>query len=154
MSLSSLQALQTILEHILNKPSMMEDDGELTKIKYTLLLKHNMSDISKMWWWMPLISTGPETYSIQLTFSQCIMLVSTFWCPSDSCRNSTGIQSFFSLYKVIFWDTFTQDNFFFLSYNLVTICIIVFISSDKQLIPYADNLMNSFRSKHIKLMSM
>jgi len=34
--------------------------------------------------------------------------------------------------------------FFFLSYNLVTIGIIVFISSDKQLMPYADNLMNSF----------
>jgi len=42
----------------------MENDGELTKIKYTLLLKHSMSDISKMRWWMPLISPGPEADSI------------------------------------------------------------------------------------------
>jgi len=48
MSLLSLQALQAILEYIVNKPSIMEDDGELTKIKYTLLLKHSMSDISTM----------------------------------------------------------------------------------------------------------
>ena len=43
---------------------MMENDGELTKIKYTLLLKHSISDISKMQWWMPPISTSPKTYSI------------------------------------------------------------------------------------------
>jgi len=47
-SLSSLLALQAILEYIVNEPSMMENDGELTEIKYTLLLKHSMSDISKM----------------------------------------------------------------------------------------------------------
>ena len=38
------------------------------------------------------------------------------WIPAKfkhSCRNSTGIQSFFSLYKVIFWDTFTQDILLF-----------------------------------------
>jgi len=66
MSLSSLQGLQYILEYSVNKPSMVESDGELTKIKYTLLLKHSMSDISKMAWWMPPISTGPETDSIVL----------------------------------------------------------------------------------------
>jgi len=43
---------------------MMESDGELTKIKYTLLLKHSMSDISKMKWRMPLISPGPKADSI------------------------------------------------------------------------------------------
>jgi len=42
---------------------MMENDGEMTKIKYTLLLKHSMSDISKMKWWMPIISPGPEADS-------------------------------------------------------------------------------------------
>jgi len=42
----------------------MENDGELTKIKYTLLLEDSMSDISKMRWWMPLISPGPEADSI------------------------------------------------------------------------------------------
>jgi len=39
---------------------MMENDGKLTKREYTLLLKHNMSNISKMQWWMPLISSDPE----------------------------------------------------------------------------------------------
>jgi hypothetical protein len=29
-------------------PLMMENDGELTKIEYILLLKHSMSDISRM----------------------------------------------------------------------------------------------------------
>jgi len=44
------------------------NDGEWwrtdKKIEYTLLLKHSMSDISKIWSWMPLISTSPKTYSI------------------------------------------------------------------------------------------
>jgi len=43
---------------------MMVNDGELTKIKYTHLLKHSMSHISKMRWWTPLISPGPEADSI------------------------------------------------------------------------------------------
>jgi hypothetical protein len=42
---------------------MMENDGELTKIEYTLLLKHSMSDTSRMRWRMPLVSLGPETDS-------------------------------------------------------------------------------------------
>ena len=35
----------------------MENDGKLRKRLYTLLLKHNMSNISTMQWWMPLISS-------------------------------------------------------------------------------------------------
>jgi len=31
----------------------MEYDGKLRKREYTILLKHNMSNISKMQWWMP-----------------------------------------------------------------------------------------------------
>ena len=41
----------------------MENDGKLTKREYTLLLKHNMSNISKMQWWMPLISSDPKADS-------------------------------------------------------------------------------------------
>jgi len=52
------------LEYILNKPSIMENDGKLRRREYTLLLKHNMSDVFKMQWWMPLISPGPEADSI------------------------------------------------------------------------------------------
>jgi len=48
------------LEYILNEPSIMENDGKLRKREYTLLLKHNMSNISKMEWWMPLISSYPN----------------------------------------------------------------------------------------------
>jgi len=42
---------------------MMENDGKLTKREYTLLLKHNMSNISKMQWWMPIISSDPKADS-------------------------------------------------------------------------------------------
>jgi hypothetical protein len=52
-----------ILEYVVIEPSMMENNGELTKIEHTLLLKHSMSDISRMRGWMPLISLGPETDS-------------------------------------------------------------------------------------------
>jgi len=38
----------------------MENDGKLRKRQYTLLLKHNMSNISKMQWWMPVISSYPN----------------------------------------------------------------------------------------------
>jgi len=48
MSLSSIGAHSMTLEYILNEPSMMENDGKLRKREYTLLLKHNMSNISKM----------------------------------------------------------------------------------------------------------
>jgi len=41
----------------------MENDGKLRKREYTLLLKHNMSNISKMEWWMPLISSYPNADS-------------------------------------------------------------------------------------------
>jgi len=41
----------------------MENDGKLRKREYTLLLKHNMSNISKMQWWMPLISSHPNADS-------------------------------------------------------------------------------------------
>jgi len=51
------------LEYILNKPPIMENDGKLRKREYTLLLKHNMSNISKMQWWMPLISSDPKADS-------------------------------------------------------------------------------------------
>jgi len=51
------------LEYILNEPLMMENDGKLTKREYTLLLEHNMSNMSKMQWWMPLISSYPNYYS-------------------------------------------------------------------------------------------
>jgi hypothetical protein len=37
-----------MLEYIVNESSMMENDGELTKIEDTLLLKYSMSDISRM----------------------------------------------------------------------------------------------------------
>jgi len=86
--------------------------------------------------WIPLDSTGFHWNGTRIHWNW----TGIQWNPVEfkhSCRNSTGIQSFFSLYKVMIY-------FFFLSYNLITICIIVFISSDKQLIPYADNLMNSF----------
>jgi len=39
------------LEYTLNEPSIMENDGKLRKREYTLLLKHNMSNISKMQWY-------------------------------------------------------------------------------------------------------
>jgi len=42
---------------------MMDKDGKLTKREYTLLLKHNMSNISKMQWWMPIISSDPKVDS-------------------------------------------------------------------------------------------
>jgi len=42
---------------------MKENDGELTKIEYTLLLKLSMSDISRIRWHMPLVSSGPKTDS-------------------------------------------------------------------------------------------
>jgi hypothetical protein len=42
----------------------MDNDGKLTKREYTLLLKHNMSNISKMIWWMPLISSDSKADSI------------------------------------------------------------------------------------------
>jgi hypothetical protein len=42
---------------------MMENDGKLTKRVYTLLLKHNMSNIFKIQWWMPLISSYPTSDS-------------------------------------------------------------------------------------------
>ena len=51
------------LEYILNEPSIMENDGKLRKREYTLLLKHNMSNISKMQWWMALISSYPNADS-------------------------------------------------------------------------------------------
>jgi len=41
----------------------MENDRKLRKREYTLLLKHNMSNISKMQWWMPLISSYPHADS-------------------------------------------------------------------------------------------
>ena len=41
----------------------MENDGKLTKREYTLLLEHPMSNIPKMQWWMPLISSYPNPYS-------------------------------------------------------------------------------------------
>jgi len=41
----------------------MENDGKLRKREYTLLLKHHMSNISKMRWWMPLISSDPKADS-------------------------------------------------------------------------------------------
>jgi hypothetical protein len=39
----------------------MENDGKLTKREYTLLLEHNMSNMSKMQWWMPLLSSYPNS---------------------------------------------------------------------------------------------
>ena len=42
---------------------MVGNGGELAQIKYTLLLKHSMSDICKTRWWMTPISTGPKTDS-------------------------------------------------------------------------------------------
>ena len=42
---------------------MKENDGKLTKREYTLLLKHKMSNISKMQWWMPLIFSYPNSDS-------------------------------------------------------------------------------------------
>jgi len=48
------------LEYILNEPLIMENDGKLRKREYILLLKHNMSNISKMQGWMPLISSDPK----------------------------------------------------------------------------------------------
>jgi len=42
---------------------MIENDGKLTKREYTILLKHNMSYISKMQWWIPLISSDPKADS-------------------------------------------------------------------------------------------
>jgi len=68
------------------------------------------------------------------------------WNPVEfkhSCRNGTAIQIFSAFTKSCFEIHLHRIYFFFLSYNLVTICIIVFISSVKQLIPYADNLLNS-----------
>jgi len=41
----------------------MENDGKLRKREYTPLLKHNMANISKMQWWMPLISSYPNADS-------------------------------------------------------------------------------------------
>ena len=61
-----------------------------------------------------------------------------------SCRNGTGIQIFSAFTKSYFEIQLHRIYFFFLSYNLVTICIIALISSVKQFIPYADILMNSF----------
>jgi len=40
--------LQTTLKYVVNKPSMKENDGELMKIEYTLLLKLSMTDISRI----------------------------------------------------------------------------------------------------------
>jgi hypothetical protein len=42
---------------------MMENDGKLTKREYTLLLQHNMLNIFKMQWWMPLIPSDPKSDS-------------------------------------------------------------------------------------------
>ena len=42
---------------------MMENDRKLTKRDYTLLLKHNMSNLSKLQWGMPLMSSGPKAES-------------------------------------------------------------------------------------------
>ena len=68
---------------------MKENDGELTKIEYTLLLKHSMTDISKIRWRMPLVSSGPKPDSkylvinfylvgngTELTEIQCSLMVS------------------------------------------------------------------------------
>jgi len=63
LHLSSLHVLQTTLKYIVNKPSMKENDGELTKIEYTLLLKLSMTDTSRIPWCMPLISSSPKTDS-------------------------------------------------------------------------------------------
>ena len=57
------------LEYILNKPSIMENDGKLRKREYTLLLKHNMSNISKVQWWLPLISSYPRWFTSHERFN-------------------------------------------------------------------------------------
>ena len=41
----------------------MENDRKLTKRDYTHLLKHNMSNLSKLQWGMPLISSDPKAES-------------------------------------------------------------------------------------------
>jgi len=46
--LSSPCVLQTILKYVVNEPLMKENDGELMKIEYTLLLKLSMTDISRI----------------------------------------------------------------------------------------------------------
>ena len=39
------------------------------KIEYTLLLKHSMTDICKIRWQMPLVSSGPKTDSKYLVIN-------------------------------------------------------------------------------------
>jgi len=48
MHLSSLCVLQTTLKYVVNEPSTKENDGELMKMEYTLLLKFSMTDISRI----------------------------------------------------------------------------------------------------------
>jgi len=75
--LSSLCVLQTTLKYIVNEPLMKENDGELMKIEYTLLLKLSMTDISRIWWCMPLISSGPKTDSKYLVINTYLVGNST-----------------------------------------------------------------------------
>jgi len=56
---------------------MKENDGELTKIEYTLLLKLSMTDISRIRWRMPLISSGPKTDSKYLVINTYLVGNST-----------------------------------------------------------------------------
>jgi len=42
---------------------MKENDAELMKIEYSLLLKLSMTDISRIQWHMPLVFSGPKTDS-------------------------------------------------------------------------------------------
>jgi len=79
--------------------------------------------------WIPVDSTGVQQNPAEF---------------KHSCRNGTGIQIFSAFTKSYFEIHLHKIYFFFLSYNLVTIFIIVLISSVKQFIPYADILMNSF----------
>jgi len=69
MNLSSLLDLQTTAKCAVNEPLTKENDGELMKIEYTLLLKHSMTDICKIQWQMPLVSSGPKTDSKYLVIN-------------------------------------------------------------------------------------
>jgi len=75
----------------------MENDGKLTKREYTLLLKHNMSNISKRQWWMPLISSYPKADSTvadnKLLFGrkwEVFMMPLLFWVDSGQTLSDFG----------------------------------------------------------------
>jgi len=71
-NLSSLLDLQMTLKCTVNEPLTKENDGELMKIEYTLLLKHSMTDICKIWWQIPF---SPDSWSSHE--------MSTIWHPDS-----------------------------------------------------------------------